>query len=46
MYPYFTTDETALKTVVRSNPGLVLLKEGTVVNMWHHNDVPTFSEMK
>jgi len=46
MYPYFTTDETALKTVVRSNPGLVLLKKGTVVNMWHHNDVPTFSEMK
>jgi hypothetical protein len=46
MYPYYTTDETALKTVVRSNPGLVLLKEGTVVNMWHHNDVPTFSEMK
>jgi hypothetical protein len=45
MYPYYTTDETALKTVVRSNPGLVLLKEGVVVNMWHHNDVPKFSSL-
>jgi len=46
MYPYYTTDETALKTVVRSNPGLVLLKQGTVVNMWHHNDVPTIDKLK
>ena len=45
MYPYYTTDETALKTIVRSNPGLVLLKEGVVVNMWHHNDVPSFSSL-
>jgi len=46
MYPYYTTDETALKTMVRSNPGLILLKQGVVVKMWHHNDTPTIEELK
>jgi uncharacterized membrane protein YphA (DoxX/SURF4 family) len=44
-YPYYTCDETALKTMVRSNPGLVLMKDGVVQNMWHHNDVPDFASM-
>jgi uncharacterized membrane protein YphA (DoxX/SURF4 family) len=44
-YPYYTTDETALKTMVRSNPGLVLMKDGVVKNMWHHNDVPDYNSM-
>jgi len=34
-------DATMLKTMVRSNPGFILLKEGKVVNMWHYNDIPT-----
>jgi uncharacterized membrane protein YphA (DoxX/SURF4 family) len=42
--PYFFCDGTALKTIIRSNPGLVLLKNGTVVDMWHYNDWPTFEE--
>lgn len=39
-YPFCTTDETTLKTVVRSNPGLVLLKGGTVYGKWSCNDLP------
>jgi len=45
MFPYYFCDATTLKTIVRANPGLVLLKEGTVIDMWHHNDFPTFDEV-
>lgn len=39
-YPFCTTDEITLKTVVRSNPGLLLLKDGVVVGKWSHNQLP------
>ena len=45
-YPFYFTDETTLKTIVRSNPGVLLLKKGTILWKWHHNDFPTFEEIK
>ena len=43
--PYFFADATVLKTVIRSNPGLVLLEEGVVKGKWHYNDVPSIAEV-
>lgn len=38
--PYYFVDATVLKTMVRANPGIALWKDGTVIDMWHHNDTP------
>lgn len=39
-YPFCITDETTLKTIIRSNPGLLLLKDGVIINKWSHNGLP------
>lgn len=39
-YEYFMGDERALKTIVRSNPGLVLLKDGKIITKRSTFDLP------
>lgn len=39
-YPFYITDGTTLKTMIRSNPGLILIKDGVVINKWSHNALP------
>ena len=39
-YPYCQTDETTLKTIIRSNPGLLLLHDGVIIRKWSHNRLP------
>ena len=45
-YPFCLTDETTLKTIVRSNPGLLLIKDGTIIRKWSHNDLPATDELQ
>jgi len=45
-YMFYTTDEITLKTIVRANPGIVLLKEGTILGKWHHRNIPTIEEIE
>lgn len=37
---YFELDETVIKAMIRSNPGLVKVKDGVVMDKWHLNDLP------
>ena len=39
-YVFCQTDETVLRTVIRSNPGLLLLKDGKIIRKWSHNRLP------
>lgn len=43
--PYYAADATVLKAMIRSNPGLILLQDGTVKGKWHYNDIPTKEEV-
>ena len=44
-YPFCLMDNTTLRTMVRSNPGLILLKKGTVLWKWSVVDIPDEYEL-
>ncbi|RCH53783.1 DoxX family protein [Mucilaginibacter hurinus] len=41
----FFADAVPLKSMVRANPGVLLLKDGVVIDKWHHNNMPGYDEL-
>ena len=45
-YPMYWADEAMLRSMLRSNPGLVLLKDGVIVGKWAAADIPSVEELE
>ncbi|MFK8038487.1 MAG: MauE/DoxX family redox-associated membrane protein [Crocinitomicaceae bacterium] len=43
--PYLAIDGTEIKIIVRSNPGLVLLKKGTIIEKWGSRSIPSYNTL-
>ena len=46
MFDFFTCDGITLKTIVRANPGIVLMKKGKILGKWNANDLPDYKSVK
>ena len=44
-YPFYKADDKLLKTIIRANPGVVVWKDGVVLDMYHHRHLPTFEQL-
>jgi len=42
----FYADAVPLKSMVRANPGVLLMRNGVVVDKWHYNTLPSFEELE
>ena len=46
MLDFYTCDAITLKTIVRANPGIVLMKKGVVIAKWNANKLPDYNLVK
>lgn len=44
--PYYYGDATVVKTMIRSNPGIMLIQDGTIIRKYHINNTPQPEEVK
>ncbi len=45
-YDFYLTDPITLKTIIRANPGLIIIHAGTILAKWHSNDIPEYKKIK
>lgn len=41
----YYADGVPIKEMVRANPGVMLIKNGTIINKWHYHTVPSYDEL-
>lgn len=46
LYNFNNLDATPIKTMMRSNPGIVVVKDGMIKGLYHHNHLPSAAELK
>lgn len=46
MFDFYTCDAITLKTIIRANPGIVLMNQGKILAKWNANDLPEYKEVK
>lgn len=44
-YEYFIADNRLIKTIVRGNPGMVLMKDGVIIKKWSNHNMPNEEEL-
>lgn len=45
-FPFYTGDDIMLKTIVRSNPGILLMNGGKILAKWHYKKLPDFESIR
>ncbi|MDR3286101.1 MAG: DoxX family protein [Prevotellaceae bacterium] len=45
LYPFCFGDDTSIKTMIRSNPGLLLIKDGNILAKWSYKNIPSTDEI-
>ncbi len=45
-FPFYTADDILLKTMIRSNPGVILWHNGKIVKKWHIRKLPDFETIR
>lgn len=43
--PFFFADAIPLKSMVRANPGIMLMKNGVILNKWHYQNMPAYEDL-
>ena len=43
---YYYDDSDIGKIIIRSDPGLILFKNGVIIKKWHYNNIPEIEEVK
>ena len=45
-FEFYFGDDVVLKTMIRANPGLLLMKDGIILGKWHYNDIPDYVDVE